>query len=158
MFRAASLGAALFAAWLLLSGIYQPLLIGLGIASCALVVFLAHRMEVIDQEGHPVHLSWRAPGYWVWLTVEVIKANVDVARRIVDPSRGISPTMIKVPTSQRTDLGRVIYANSITLTPGTISVIVDDDSITVHALSHEGAADLEGGEMDRRCTLVEGGR
>ena len=68
----------------------------------------------------------------------------------------ISPTMIRVRASQQTDLGQVIYANSITLTPGTISVDVANNEILVHALSENGARDLLGGKMDRRVSKMAG--
>lgn len=147
----------LFGTWLLLSGHYDPLLIGLGLGSCAAVVYFTHRMDVIDHEGHPVHLTWRGAVYWPWLTVEILKANIDVARRILTPGASISPTMLRVRSTQRTDLGRVVFANSITLTPGTVSVDVGEGEILVHALSRDGADDLAGGEMDRRVTWMAGG-
>jgi multicomponent Na+:H+ antiporter subunit E len=150
------LGGTLFAVWLLLSGHYTPFILILGVASCVIVVAITKRMEVVDQEGHPVHLTWRALIYWPWLMVEIIKANIDVAKRILIPSIGISPTMLRVKTSQTSDLGKVIYANSITLTPGTISVDVANDEILVHALSKGGADDLLTGEMDRRVTRMAG--
>lgn len=149
-------GAVLFAVWLLLSGHYTPFILILGIASCVAVIAITQRMEVIDQEGHPVHLTWRALLYWPWLIVEIVKANIDVAKRILIPSIGISPTMIRVKTSQTSDLGKVVYANSITLTPGTISVEVANNEILVHALSKGGAEDLLTGEMDRRVTIMVG--
>ncbi len=150
------LGGVLFAVWLLLSGYFTPLLIAFGIASCALVVAITARMDVVDREGHPLHLTWRALPYWTWLVVEIVKANIDVAKRILLPSHAISPTMLRVKTSQTSDLGKVIYANSITLTPGTISVDVANDEILVHALSKDGADDLQTGEMDRRVTRMAG--
>ena len=67
----------------------------------------------------------------------------------------ISPVVIKVKSTQGTDLGHVIYANSITLTPGTVSMNVDGDIIEVHALTIEGAENLQAGEMNRRVTLME---
>ena len=151
-----SLGAVLFIVWLLLSGHYEPFLLLLGVASCALVVMVTLRMDVADREGHPIHLTWRALVYWPWLVVEIIKANIDVAKRIVAPSLPISPTLIRVKASQTSDLGQVIYANSITLTPGTISVDVANGEILVHALSRDGAEALVEGEMDRRVTWMVG--
>jgi multicomponent Na+:H+ antiporter subunit E len=85
-----------------------------------------------------------------------VKANIDVARRVLSPSLPISPKLFTTPASQKTDLGQAIYANSITLTPGTVSVDLDPGEITVHAISREGADDVSGGEMDRRVTEVEG--
>src|SRR3546814_8150937 len=113
-------------------------------------------MDVIDKEGHPIQLGFGALTYWPWLLLEIVKSNIDVARRILDPALPISPTMIRVKASQKTELGRVIYANSITLTPGTVSVQLADGTIEVHSLTAEGAESLEEGEMDRRVTAMEG--
>ena len=151
-----SLGAVLFAVWLLLSGHYTPFILALGVASCALVVTVSMRMDVSDHEGHPIHLSWRALTYMPWLMIEIIKANIDVAKLILSPDMPITPTLLRVKASQTSDLGKVIYANSITLTPGTISVDVANGEILVHALSRDGADALVEGEMDRRVTRMAG--
>ena len=156
MLRAASLFVILYAVWLLLSGHDEPLLLALGAASSAAVVAIAWRMDLIDHEGHPVHLSWRILFYWPWLLWEIAKANVAVARIILHPALPIAPVMLKAPTSQRSELGQVIYANSITLTPGTVSVDVEESAIHVHCLNRDLAASIESGDMDRRVSKVEG--
>lgn len=153
--HAVSLVLMLAALWLALSGHTEPLILGLGAVSVALVAWLAHRMDVVDHEGHPVHLGARAPVYWAWLGWEICKANWDVARRVLRPGKTISPTLVRVPSSQKTDLGRVLFANSITLTPGTVTLHVEPGFVDVHALTREAAADLLDGEMDRRVTEVE---
>jgi multicomponent Na+:H+ antiporter subunit E len=153
--HAVSLSASLFALWLLLSGHYDPLILVLGAMSCVFVAWIAYRMDVADREGHPIHLTWRVLLYWPWLFWEIVKANVEVARLILSPKLPISPTVIKVKASQPDDLGRVTYANSITLTPGTVSIDVRDATIEVHAITHEMAEALETGEMDRRVTQIE---
>lgn len=153
---ALSLGIFLAALWMLLSGYFTPLLLFFGLVSVCLVVYLALRMDVVDHEGHPVHLKIRLTiSYWLWLLKEIVISNIDVCRRILSPGMPISPVVIKVKSTQATDLGHVIYANSITLTPGTVSMSVDGDMIEVHALTAEGAANLETGEMNRRVTLME---
>jgi multicomponent Na+:H+ antiporter subunit E len=154
--HAVSLSVVLFVLWLLLSGHYDPLLLSLGVASCVFVAWIAYRMDVADREGHPIHLTWRALVYWPWLFWEIVKANVEVARLILAPRLAISPTVIKVKASQPDDLGHVIYANSITLTPGTVSIDVRDATIEVHAITREMAEGLATGEMDRRVTQMEG--
>lgn len=147
---------ALAGIWLLWSGIFEPLLLGLGLASVLAVVALSARMRLIDAEGVPFELAPRALLYAPWLLWEILKANLHVARLILTPRLPISPRMIEVRPSQRTDLGRTIYANSITLTPGTVSVRVDEETITVHALTAEAAEGLKTGVMDRRVSWVEG--
>ena len=155
MAHAVSLMVALAVVWLLLSGHYDPLIVGLGAVSCVFVTWIALRMDVVDREGHPIHLSWRAPFYWSWLLWQIVKSNFAVARIIVSPSLPISPELVKVDASQSDDLGRVIFANSITLTPGTVSIYVWSNSVEVHALTRETADDLRTGEMDRRvCGMV----
>lgn len=154
--RTLSLIAALFAFWLLLSGYFEPFLLSMGVASAVAVAALGHRMDVVDAEGHPVRFSWRVLLYWPWLFKEIIKSAWDVARIIVAPRLPISPTLVRVKTTQKTPVGVVTYANSITLTPGTISVEVGRGEILVHALTREAAAGLVEGEMDRRVTRFEG--
>ena len=152
-----SLGITLFITWLLWSGHYNnPLILGFGVASCVLVVYLSSCLGIVDREGHPIHLLIRLLTYGPWLVWAIIKANLDVSGRILKPGVPISPQLIKVKAHQKTDLGRVIYANSITLTPGTVSVDVDGEDFLVHAISKEAAADVETGDMDRRVSRFEG--
>jgi len=158
MVRAVNLGLFLYAHWLLFSGHYDRLLLSLGFASTLVAVAIAVRMAIVDRETYPVPrpLQLRVWMYWRWLAQQVVKANLDVARRILSPSLPISPNVFTLKASQRTDLGRVIFANSITLTPGTISIDLQGDTIGVHALTQEAAETLQTGEMDRRVTDLEG--
>ena len=156
MLHAVSLGFVLAILWLLLSGHFEPLLLGLGVVSVVIVVAVAHRMDVIDHEGHPVHLTWRAILYWPWLLWEIVKANIDVAKAIVQGEMPIEPTVMNVKCTQKSELGQVVYANSITLTPGTVTIAVLGDTLHVHALTPGAREGLETGEMDRRVTAVEG--
>jgi len=154
---AISLFVILMAVWLLNSGHYTLMMISFGVGSCLLVVFLSLRMGIVDDEGVPVHLIPRALLYTPWLVKEIFKSNVDVARRVLAPGRPrISPRIIEAGTTQHSDLGRVIYANSITLTPGTVSIRVHGPYITVHAIADDVADGLLEGEMDRRVTTLEG--
>ena len=156
MFQKLGLAITLFIFWLLLSGIYQPLIISFGIASSLLVAWIAHRMDVIDHEGFPIHLGTKAVTYWPWLIWEIIKANIDVAAIIIKPKLPITPTMFSSHASQKTEVGQVIYANSITLTPGTISVGIADGMVEVHALTSQSADDVITGRMDKRVSQIEG--
>ena len=153
--HAFNLALFLFAIWLLLSGHYTPLLMVLGVLSTLLVVFLAARADLIDREIQPVLIKPSVLLYWVWLGREIIKSNIDVTRRILSPRLPISPNIVTVRAHQKTELGRVTYANSITLVPGTVTMDVDEDVFTVHALTWGAAAELKRGEMDRRVCNVE---
>ncbi len=154
--RTISLISVLLAVWLLLSGIYTPLITGFGVASCLLVALISRRMDVLDHEGHPIHLGPKIVFYWAWLFVEIVKANIDVAKCVLFPKKHLQPSLFKVKASQKTDLGKVVYANSITLTPGTVTVDLHNDMVMVHALTEETAEGVKSGDMDRRVTKVMG--
>ena len=144
----------MFTIWVLWSG--HHLLIGFGIVSCLVVFLLSHRMNIVDEEGVPVQLGVRFfIGYAPWLLKEIVRANIEVACWILFPRRPIRPTVVRVTALQKGDLARVIYANSITLTPGTVSIDMDGDQITVHALSYQGAQEDMAGEMNRRVAKLE---
>ena len=132
--------------WILLSGHFEPLMLGLGLASIALTVFLATKMNLIDDESYPFHLFFQFPTFFIYLLNEIVKANIDVVKRIMTPS-SINPQLIDIPVPQKSDVGRVIYANSITLTPGTVSVVLSKDTLTIHALTKEAAEDIAEGSM-----------
>lgn len=156
MLHAISLSVVLYTLWMLLSGYFDPLLMWLGLASVFVVVYTAIRMDVIDHEGHPIHLSWRALLYWPWLAVEIVKSNIDVARAILSPTMPIKPTVFRIKASQTTELGHVLYANSITLTPGTVTLAMHNSYLDIHALTETAKEGLLSGEMDRRVHAVEG--
>ena len=154
--RMASLAVVLFLFWLALSGHYTTFLVGAGAACAVLCVFIAARMGVVDAEGHPVHLLRGALTYFPWLWWEIAKSAWAVSKLILNPRLPISPTMTQVAATQKTSVGVASYANSITLTPGTITTGVKGNILTVHALTRDGALDLEGGGMDARVTRFEG--
>jgi len=157
LLRALGLGAVLYGFWLVLSGHYTPFLLGLGLASVALVVYLAARMDVVDEEGIPLQLGGRFWIYVPWLMKEIFLSNVRVAKIILSPSLPISPVLVRYHSSQKTDLGKAIYANSITLTPGTITTRVEGQELEVHSLTWMDIDGREEDEMDRRVTWVERG-
>jgi multicomponent Na+:H+ antiporter subunit E len=154
--RYVSLAGLLFAFWLALSGHYTPMLVTIGAVCAVACVFAAIRMRSADPEGHPIELFWGAITYFPWLALEIAKSGWSVTRIILHPGLPVSPTMTVVRASQKTQAGMATYANSITLTPGTITVGVNGDEFTVHALVRDGAIDLEGGAMDRRVSQFEG--
>ena len=156
MIHTLALATGLVLLWLLLSGYFLTLIIALGIASISLVVWLAHRMDVVDHESHPVHMAAKGLIYFPWLIWEIVKANIDVALAILKGNNAISPRTMRTIASQRSDVGRVTYANSITLTPGTVTVNVAGKNFLVHALTEGSAKGLEAGDMDKRVTALEG--
>ncbi|MDD9936793.1 MAG: Na+/H+ antiporter subunit E [Myxococcales bacterium] len=149
---------ALAAVWLLWSGHYSiehGLVAVFGVASCLVVYALYMRMRAHAPHGLDRTLGARTLLYIPWLLKEIVTSNLTVARIVLDPKLPISPCIVKVKATQRGEGARVLFANSITLTPGTISLEVRDDTIWVHALTKEFAKDLQGGEMDRRVSALE---
>lgn len=142
--------------WLLLSGHYTPLILSLGLFSIILVTIISLRMNILRYEQPEVlsQLVKYLP-YGFWLIGEILKSNIDVIKRIMNPALPISPRWVTIRTTQKTDFSKVIYANSITLTPGTISMDVEGNNIDVHALSESGVDGLATGEMDKRVSKAE---
>ncbi len=154
--RIAALAGLLFVFWLALSGHYTPMLITAGALSAVLCTFAALRMRIVDEEGVPLSLFPATVTYYPWLASEIAKSAWAVTKIILHPKLPISPTMTVLQASQKTTAGVATYANSITLTPGTITVGVSGNALTVHALVKDGADDLEAGGMDRRVCQFEG--
>jgi multicomponent Na+:H+ antiporter subunit E len=156
MLRSLGFLFAIYAFWLLLSGMFTPFLLAAGAGSAVAVWWLSRRMDLIDREGFPIELGLRPfLSYWPWLGKEILKSGWDVSKRILDPRLPISPTLVEFVPSQQTNIGLVIHANSITLTPGTIAIEVERGRFLVHALTREGAGGLADSDMDRRCFELE---
>ena len=149
------LSLTLAAFWLAISGHYTPLMLWLGLLSIVSVVYVAHRMDVVDHESQPLHLTYKIPVYYAWLIKEIFLANLLVVKHIWLGNKSISPVFATITATQKTEMGAVIYANSITLTPGTVTVEVDGNKFLVHALLKESIEDLKSGEMDKRVTQLE---
>ncbi|MBN2800421.1 MAG: Na+/H+ antiporter subunit E [Deltaproteobacteria bacterium] len=146
----------LMATWLIWSGHYVFLINTYGVLSVIAVVALGVRLGVVDEEGQPFRLLPRMLLYLPWITWEIVKANWDVAKAIVSPGMPIHQRLVRVKASQKTDLGQVLYANSITITPGTVSLDVRDNTILVHALTQGSYEGLLTGEMDKKVAWLEG--
>ena len=144
---------ALLLSWLLWSGIYKPLLLWLGFFSCLLSVWLAQRMGFF-YHTLPLRMLLRLPAYWWWLLREVIYSSLQVARLILSPSLPISPTMVELTTTEASDVGKVILGNSITLSPGTVTIDMHEDRLLVHCLTRESALALLEQEAQRRTTKL----
>ncbi len=145
----------LSALWLLNSGLYKAVILVLGTLSVIFVIRIAHRMDVLDHEAFPLHLTARVFPYYGWLLKKIVQANYDVLKLIWSPSAKLSPCVSRVHSSQQTDIGKVIHANSLTLTPGTVTIDIQDDQFLVHALTREAMKEAQSGEMDRRVSEVE---
>ena len=156
MARIVGLWVILFAIWLMLSGHWDSaLLVGFGVGSCAVTFYIANRMDVADHEGVSIYWVGRFLLYLPWLLKEILIANINVAKVILSPKLPISPIMVVFGSTQKTDLRRVLYANSITLTPRTITTGVEGDQLEIHALTRKDVDGREEDEMDQRVSIVE---
>jgi multicomponent Na+:H+ antiporter subunit E len=144
--------------WLALSGMFTPFLLAAGFGSALAVVWLATRMEIADRERHAVHFTAAVFTYWPWLIKEIAVSGWQVTRIILHPRLPISPALVRFKPSQASAVGLVTHANSITLTPGTLTVEAGHDEFLVHALTQAGAEGVAGSEMDRRIARFEEGR
>ena len=147
----------LFCLWLLMSGIYQGFIVMLGFIAAAIAVFVVRRMDDVADTGRlEIRLKiTNTIGYFFWLLVEIAKSNLLVTKTILGLNPSIKQHFFKVPCTQETEVGKTTFANSITLTPGTISVEHEGDAIWVHALSYS-EEDLDAlADMNSRVSNME---
>lgn len=156
VFHSVSLFAFLYLFWLLLSGFFTPFLLSAGVGCALAVVWFARRSDLVDHEGHPIQLGSKVIVYWPWLLKEIVKSAWDVSRIILNPKLPISPTLVRFKPTQNTAVSLVIHAQSITLTPGTITIEAGPNEFLVHGLTRSGAQGVVDSEMDRRVTACEG--
>ena len=137
-----------------MSGHYSILIITLGIISCAFCVYLAKRGNLIDDEGLPIFFIPRLSNYLIWLFKEILKSNLNTAKVIINGK--VEPETFTIKASQVTDVAKVTYANSITLTPGTVTTKMQKEVFEVHALNSDFGNDVRTNEMDKKVTWLEG--
>ncbi len=156
--RLVLISVTLFAYWLLLSGHFETWLVVSGAVLSVLVVGFCLFKGITDEEGFPIEKLPRALIYWPWLGWQMVLSALNVSRLILHPRLPISPTMVKVDTLQDSAVGLTTYANSITLTPGTISVEVTErgKAIWIHAITRENAEGFADDEMNRRVAWMDG--
>lgn len=144
----------LAALWLLNSGIYNGLMLTLGFVSVCFAIWVASRMDIIDSESQPLHISTKLPGYYLWLAKKIVQSNIDVVIRVWRGPSSISPCTAYLPCDHSSEVNRVIYANSITLTPGTVAMDLKQDTVFVHSLTTAGIEELREGEMAARVNRL----
>lgn len=148
----------LLAAWLVLSGLFDLFHLALGILSSALVTWFSSDLWFSNRTAAP-SARWRElsrlPGYLAWLLYEIFLANVHVLRLALHPAgmRDVEPRVIKFKTTLKTNFARWVLANSITLTPGTVTIQIKDDEFFVHAISRQAAMSLDG-KMEARVKHI----
>lgn len=152
--RSILLFVTLMSFWLLLSGQFTPLLIGAGLLASAVAVFLCQRLDLIGSQYQPVESLGGFLLYLPWLLVQIVLASLDVTWKSWSFRPSIAPRLVEVPCQLKHPLAKTLLANSITLTPGTVTVDVGDDSLLVHALSDRSATSVLDGSMQRRIAQM----
>ncbi len=148
---------ALYLFWLALSGHYGLWFVVSGFLLSLGVVAFCWSKGITDAEGFPVGLLTRAVYYWPWLAFQILKSGLRVTRIILDPKLPISPTLVRVDALQKTAVGLTTYGNSITLTPGTLTVEATERgrALWVHAIERAGAEGFSDDEMNRKVAWFE---
>ncbi len=149
--------AALVAAWLLWSGLYKTLLLGLGAFSCLLTLYIVHRMGCFDRQAFALPYSFNLLRYWVWLFREMVLSSLQVSRIVLTPALRVEPRVVEIRATAQHPMDQAILGNSITVTPGTLTLDVHDGVLKVHSLTREGAESLLSGDMDRRVAGLRRG-
>ena len=142
--------------WLLMSGLYKTLILSFGAISVILVMLFTQRMAENDGYNLKSELSFfKTVKYLGWLFIEVVKSNWEVSKILLSGTVEINQKFVETPVSQKSDLAKVLFANSITLTPGTVTVETEDQSFMVHALNVTESSMDELKHMNEKVTHIE---
>ncbi len=141
--------------WISLSGHFNALQIGLGLLSSIAVVLLTMRLKILTTEGSRLKLLPNYPVYLIWLIKEIIKSNLSVAKIVLSPNMPLCREIVRTRPKQMNDLAATIYANSITLTPGTVTINVIENDFVVHSLAKQFTVGILSNEMNDKVTTLE---
>lgn len=147
----------LFGMWFLLSGKTAAFSLLAGAASVFYVIVMHSRLPDMERPGAGVVRVMRVIPYIGWLFVQMLIAAVQVAVVIIHPRKRLDPVIVEFQCAQPSMLQSVILANSITLTPGTITVDLEGDRFLVHALTRQNARDLLKSDMAARVARLSDG-
>ena len=157
--------AVLFTFWLILSGKFELKYLSFGVASAALVTFITQdllepearqRKKKASSTASLLKPGWRLFSYFVWLVYSIVEANLQVAYLVLHPKLPIEPGLLRFRTRLRSKVGHILLANSITLTPGTITVDLTEGTYWVHALVPQAAGSLLEAKMQTKLEAIFG--
>lgn len=144
--------------WLLLSGMFQPLMLFFGVVSVIAVVVVLVRMDAIDNEPKQIGTGIPFLRYIPWLIGQITLSSIEVTKMLWGAPTKVSPTLATLDASDIPEDCRALYANSITLTPGTLSVDLEGDAVTVHALQQSSIDELKEGHMKNKIISIWGSK
>ncbi len=144
--------------WILLSGQFHFILLVSGVVSSLFVAYISHdllfgKVDILSL----IIKTFRFFKYLPWLLWQIVVANFDILYRTLHPGMKIEPLVIRFKTDLKTDKGIAILANSITLTPGTVTMVANKDGeFIVHAIAKGPADGLLSGQMQAKVKEIEG--
>ena len=149
----------LFQNWIVLSAKFDAFHLGLGLVSCAVVAWLSQDLLFKDRSKdlkERCREAWEFIKYLPWITWEVVKANLHVFKLAMTRAgyEEMSPRVVTIETYLKTDFAKFVFANSITLTPGTITMLIRGDVFHVHTMSQFLEDDLLTGAIERKVAEV----
>jgi multicomponent Na+:H+ antiporter subunit E len=127
-----------------------------GLVCCAFCTWLGRRVGAFDGESYPVPYLLRAVTYTPWLIWQIVLSNWDVTKKVYGPRSAIDPCVVRLPHDLRTPWAISCYANSITLTPGTATMVADEREMVVHCITADAARGLVAGDMLAKNRVLEG--
>jgi len=148
---------AMFIFWILLSGEFTFILITSGVVSSLIVAYISHDLLIGKADlKTEVGRVFRFFRYLPWLLWQIILCNVEIAYLVLNPKQLVDPQLVRFKPDLKTDLGIVTLANSITLTPGTVTIEASREEFVIHAIWHKSAEGIIEGEMQRKVKKIEG--
>ena len=145
--------------WIIFSGKFDAVHLAMGAISALFITLISSSFLFLDRgrgAGRRLGEIIRIPGYLVWILYKIFQANLHLLKLALSPGnlKGVDPSILKIKTGLKTDFGKYILANSITLTPGTITVILEGDELLIHSISKETTAGALDGSMERKIARV----
>lgn len=140
--------------WWLMSGHNAALLISLGVTSVVVVLILIYRLNIVDINISTIQLSQKLPRFILWLMKDIVLSNVNVAINVWRKKPQLNPKVFTISVPEKSDLATVIYANAITVTPGTITINIENNTMTVHALMDNATTNIHSGEKAAMVTKL----
>lgn len=144
--------------WVALSGQFDAFHLSLGLISCALVTWMSSDLLFRTREGsilQRIHEGWKLAWYFLWMLWQILLANIAILKLALSPNalQHVDPSIVHFKTKLKSNFAKFLLANSITLTPGTVTIKISGDDFYVHAINEEAAAGLDG-EMERRIARI----
>ncbi|MDF1656707.1 MAG: Na+/H+ antiporter subunit E [Verrucomicrobiales bacterium] len=146
----------LFLTWMIFSGLFDAFHLTLGVISCGIITWMSSDL-LFEDRTIPLlarlRQGKRLGGYCFWLLWQIVLSNLHLLRLAFSPMSSLQPHIVRYETKLETDFEKYLLANSITLTPGTVTIKIMGNTLYIHAISDIAAKGLDG-EMERRIAQI----